>query len=777
MDDNSDIAPDTDDKDEGKKEKPSLRFWLSQLKAYDNIAKPWKSDVDDAFREYLNFQKGDATAGSPRKGGSEKSQGSHFPIFWSAVRTIQPALYARTPIIVAEKQFKEMRDPAARLASIMIERIGKYAVKTSGFDRSMAIAVTHFLMSEKVTLRVVFDASISQQQTKNYLNPISVPYGDHQMMMGMQYMNEQGEPYQGEGEPDQDDDGRYFYNGTQEQIDYLSCETEVPHYKDYRHTPNARHWGEIDWISFDSILTRTEFEETFGEETAKDVTFGPVGDKSDKGARNEAKGMPVYYATVTEIWDKKKKSVYYLCEGYSDWLTNTNNPDGGDPYQLEGFFPVAPFMLGTFGANDLFTSPAYVQLKDFIAQVHGAFDRVRRLILALKKAGIFDASKPELAELNAIASEGQFIGVADLDTLLGPGGSLEQLIQFFPTDKIAQGVDQLKTSMLDFENKFYDLWGIPDIYRGITDPNETLGAQQLKGKHMSVRFVVLQREVQRLARDTIEMMCDLYLAKCPEERLMEICGVKYMAPEDQQLAPQALQLLKDDTERCIRIDIETDSTITMDEDADVEHKNNMARTLFDGIASLKDLDPIFLPVAAKAVEMSVKALQQGKYIEGDLEQALDHLVQQVQQAAQQAASAPPPNPEMIKAQAAAQAQQAHTQSMIQINQQVTQADIAREDRKAQAKMAADQAGNESKAQLEQLKGQIAAQSAEHKAGLAAQLETHKATLDAQTSLFEQALDKLRLRHEADAELKSAAAFGSEPTAPITVHLHPPASEA
>lgn len=667
--------------------KPSLHYWKSQLDAYDNVSDPWKRDIDDAFDEYLND--------GGRRSSGNKQVTTHFPLFWSCVRTIQPAFYSRTPVIVTEKSFKEMQDPIARLSAVMYERLGKYLVKTSGFDRTMSLSVTHFIMSEKVTNRVIFDAAI---------NDVHVPYegADGQMMLN-----------------------------TEQNIDYIKCETETWHYKDARHTPNARHWGEIDWLSFDTLLTRKEVEETFGD-VANELTYTPIGNSKEKDRSKEIKGLPSHFATITEIWDKKKRRVYYLSPGHSEWLTHNDNPDGDDPYKLKDFFPCPPFMLGTFGADDLFTRPAYVQLADFLDQVHGAFDRVRRLILALKKAGVFDASKPQLAELNAIASEGQFIGVADLEMLLGPNGSLDRLIHFFPTDKIAQGVNELKTAMLEFEQKVYDLWGIPDIYRGISDPNETLGAQQLKGKHMSVRFSVLQREVQRLARDTIEMMCDLYLQKCPEIKLAEIMGYKFMNQQTEApLFYQALMMLKNDEERCVRLEIETDSTITQNLNADIEQKNYMAKTMFEGIGALKDVPPAFMPVAAKAVELTVQALREGKHIEDDLRQAMDAM----QQAAQQPPPPPPPDPAL----AVEQLRQQGKQMELQAQAQEHQADLQLKFQELQLKAQELQVNM----QLAREKLQVEMQ----KAGQEGQIETVKTQLDAQVKASEQRLDALRVEVE------------------------------
>lgn len=727
--------------DSGPKEptedgKPSLTFWRSQLEAYDNAAKEWALDVDAAFDEYLNVgQRGKA---------SEKKNGARLPLFWSCVRTIQPAFYSRTPVVVTEKAFKEMRDPVARLAAIMYERLGKYGTKTSGFDRAMGLAVTHFIMSEKASVRVVFDSAITETEKRSFYTPVQIPIPgpDGQMMLQTDYVGEDGETFTGEVQ--QDEEGNYYSAETEHDIEYIKCETEPWHYKDARHTPNARHQGEIDWLSFDTQLTRSDVSAAFGDEAAQKLTYGPLAQKDDHDRKREVKGLPSHYATVTEIWDLKKRKVYYLAAGCNEWLQHVNNPDGGDPYKLKDFFPCAPFMLGTHGPDDMFTSPAFVQLRDLIEQVHGAFDRVRRLVLAMKAAGVFDASKaPILAELNGLTQEGQFIGIPNLEELLGPGGSLDRLIHFFPTDKLAKAVADLKAVVADLKQELFDLWGIPDIYRGISDPNETLGAQQLKGKHMSVRFSVLQREVQRLARDTLEIICDLYLGKVPDFKLAEIMGFQFMTPEEQQVFPQALALLKSDSERCIRLEIETDSTITQDMNANIEQMNYQAKTLFEGIGALKDVSPALMPVASKAVELVIKSLQQGKHMEDELEEALQHMVEASQN------PQPAPDPEMMKVQAKLQLQQQDAQMKAGLAQQKAQQDMQIKWATAQADMAIEKFMAENKLYQEERK---AAQGLQLEM-LDAQHQQQLAQLEGSLQIYkEQMKMKLELeKHEAKIE--------------------------
>lgn len=716
-------------KPEDDKGGPSLTFWRAQLEAYDNAAKSWRKDIDDAFEEYLNGKR------------DSKAERVYFPLFWSCVRTIQPALYSRTPVIVTEKTFKEMRDNVARLAAVMLERLGKYAVKTSGFDRTMNLAVTHFIMAEKVTNRVLFESDIDEKVTRKEYQKVSAPIEgpDGHLMTNTRYYDDAGQEYAGEIIEDQS--GAYTEE-TEYDIRHLQCTTEVAHYKDYRHTANARHDDELDWMSFDTQMQREEVREAFGD-VADELTYTPMGTGREKESKEEElKGLPTHYATITQIWNKPKREVYYLCKGYSKWLKHKNNPEGKDPLKLRRFFPCPAFMLGTYGADSMFTAPAYVQLKDFIDQVHGAFDRLRRLILGLRKVGAFDASKDGLDVLNSITDEAVFVSINGLEEMLGPNGSLDRLIHFFPTDKIAQGVNELKTAIMEFEQKVYDLWGIPDIYRGITDPNETLGAQQLKGKHMSVRFSVLQREVQRLARDTIEIMCDLYLEKCPESKLAEIMGIQFMDPvREQPYFAQALALLKSDTERCLRIDIETDSTITQNMNADIEQKNYLAKTLFEGIGALRDIDPVYLPAAIKAVELGVKSLQQGKLVEQEFEEVVDATLQRAAQPQQ-----PPPDPALIKVQAQMQLEQQKAQTQAQLAQQKAQQEIQLKWITAQADMQIEQFMAQNKLYLE-----------ERKAAQGLQLEQLDAQHQQELAQLEGTLRILQEKLKADIELRKADA--------------------
>jgi hypothetical protein len=134
----------------------------------------------------------------------------------------------------------------------------------------------------------------------------------------------------------------------------------------------------------------------------------------------------------------------------------------------------------------------------------------------------------------------------------------------------------------------YEITGISDILRGATQASETATAQQIKNQWGTLRLKRMQGEVARYIRDLLRLMLELAATKLSEETWAKVTGLPFVTstqrqqlemqaqmiaasgqplppPLQQQLAQpvwaQILELLKDDTMRAYRIDIETNSTV------------------------------------------------------------------------------------------------------------------------------------------------------------------------------------------------------------------------
>ena len=72
-------------------------------------------------------------------------------------------------------------------------------------------------------------------------------------------------------------------------------------------------------------------------------------------------------------------------------------------------------------------------------------------------------------------------------------GNLANLIQWMPIAQVAETLIQLYNARDRVKAVLYEITGIGDIMRGMTNPNETLGAQELKANFATRRIVPQQK--------------------------------------------------------------------------------------------------------------------------------------------------------------------------------------------------------------------------------------------------------------------------------------------
>jgi hypothetical protein len=89
-----------------------------------------------------------------------------------------------------------------------------------------------------------------------------------------------------------------------------------------------------------------------------------------------------------------------------------------------------------------------------------------------------------------------------------------------PIDVIAQTVQGLVALRKEIISDIYQIMGLSDIMRGSTDPNETLGAQQLKTQYGSTRIRDKQQEMVRIARDLVEITLEIITEKFKPETII-----------------------------------------------------------------------------------------------------------------------------------------------------------------------------------------------------------------------------------------------------------------
>lgn len=137
-------------------------------------------------------------------------------------------------------------------------------------------------------------------------------------------------------------------------------------------------------------------------------------------------------------------------------------------------------------------------------------------------------------------------------------------------------------------------------------------------------------------------MAEIIAENFQPETIARMSGYKYvpMVQPGQMLAfdEQTIQLLRDDRMRSYRVEVETDSTIQADENAEKERRTEFVQAvglyLNQAATTVKEA-PALARVVGEILMFAVRAFRAGRNLEDVIEQGFQMLVQQSMQAAQQ----------------------------------------------------------------------------------------------------------------------------------------------
>lgn len=598
-------------------ERQQRAYWCQWKDAAKKAADKHWHRSKEAWNEYLLEEEeirgaADLTFRYPRK----------FPIFWSSIQTLQPAYYSRTPVPVVKQTF-DSNDPVASTAAILVERLAKFLLTRTPFDEAMEAVRDQFILTSKAAGRVYFEPEIEATQDRIALMPAQD---------GVTLIDQTG-AMAPEGAQILQDQSGYYYERPGERLvsaQVYFCGLE---YDEVLHTPYARNWSEVTEIAYRVVMSKEEATAKFGEKAEK-INFVDRKSTSKEDRNPNDVNLPDTYVELWEIWDKKFKKVLWLCESYEDGMLLTQE----DIYGIDGFFPQTEFIFSTKPAKSLYPTPWFTQVASTLQQLNSCWNRIFRLIGAVRRRGIADGSVEALISAINDATELEVIGVQNFAQIVEKGG-IGNLIQYLPIQELVAAIGELKGIIDFFKQQFYEFTSIPDIVRGSSNAMEGVGTQQLKGQFAVLRFSNDQRKMQSAALNGLELMVDLALAKLPVQILRDVSGADFLPQTNLPYVDSAIHLLKQDRKRVVRIDIETDSTSYLNDQINAAQRNETAQTVMNGlqqVGQIAQAQPEFAGVALQTLLFALRGLAQGKSFEGEVAQAVTALVRKVSQ--------PPPAP-------------------------------------------------------------------------------------------------------------------------------------
>lgn len=692
----------------------SVASYVQEIRLYEKAADKWLKRSRKIVRRYKDER--------PTTGQNDTSP-SRFNILWSMVQTQRPALYAKPPKPDIARRFKDA-DPVGRVAADVLERCTAYTVNAQT-HRAIGQAVLDYLLPGRGILWVRYEPHFRDVAVK-------APNAD-------------------EGPETTDSADTDDYESSEE-LDYEEVEDDYVNWPDFGHNV-ARTWEEVWGVWRRVYMDRDALKKRFPGLGAKvPLTRGT---KTDDDKIDELNGK----AEIYEFWDSRDRAVKWFHRDMDEFLD-----DLPDPLQLEDFFPCPCPLLANAANDSLIPVPDYVQYQDQAVELDDLTARITSLTESVKVAGIYDASAEAISKLLTSGVENKLIPVESWAAFGDKG--FAGLMAFLPLKEIVEALIALYEAREKVEQVIYGITGMSDIIRGQSDPDETMGAQKIKSNFATMRLSERQAEVQRFARDIVSINAQIIAQHFSLDTIKQISGVRlFMAAEKKAIQAgtppppgidqdtletmmtdptweEVMALLKNHCMRSFRIDIETDSTIKADQEAEKAARIEFLKAAGGFLQQATETGqqvPAMVPLLSQMLMFGVRAFPVGK----ELESTFATTFAKLEKAA--ANPQPRPDPAMAKVQADAQAKQMQAQ----MDQQAQAAKLASEEKLAQMKMQMEAATDQHRNELEAARDQARIQADMHLAHVKMQNES---------ALAQQKMEFEARTQETIAHIKAASAI-------------------
>ena len=636
--------------------------WYNTIAGYERAYKEWESRTDRIIKRYRDDSR---TRNNPN---------ARFNILWSNVQTITPAIFARLPRPDVSRRFRD-NDPVARVASMMLERALDYEITHYGDYKSA--------MNQSVLDRLLGGRGTSWVRYEPHIAGEAGGMAEGMPEDGLQVTEDTDEAETEGG----------IYREDQERIEYECAPVDYVYWRDFGHTI-ARTWEEVTAVWRKVYMERPALVERFGEELGNKI---PLDTKPETSKTfNEKMGEGASEAVIYEIWDKTSGEVLWISKSLGKILDTRP-----DPLKLENFWPCPKPLYATLTTDKLEPIPDFVLYQDQAKQLDTLADRIDGFINALKVRGVYDASEPSLARLFSEGENNTLIPVKNYAAFSEKGGMMGaiNLVDIAP---IASALQMSYQAMDQVKGQIYEIMGIADIQRGQTDPNETLGAQIIKSNNAAGRLKTMQHAVVDFATELLSIKAQIICNHFTDDTIVKISGAMQLSPQDQQLIPQALALLRNESAKNFRVEVTSDSMIFQDEQQEkadrLEFLSAMSGFLSQAVPAAQ-ATPELTPMLVEMLKFGVTAFKAGKGLEGMIDETADKFREQAKMAEGQPK---PPSPEQQKMEMQMQIEQAKMQAeaqKMQMQQQIEQAKI-------QGQIELEKAKQEYQAQENQLKFQL-----------------------------------------------------------------------
>lgn len=509
------MASQTDEPD-GKDAQASAlmgeNIWVTKIERWKktHLMRQWRESCERIRRVY-------------RYENSVGAKARKYALLWSNTQTMRGATYAKPPKANVSRRYLD-KDPTARVAATMIERCIDYTLDTENFDFVFKQVRDDFLLEARGVARVVYEPVMEEAELED----------DDLDVAAVQGPEAAAEEVEETAEEDDEEPAGEVLAFERVKLVYI-------HPEDFCTNP-ARTWEEVKVVAFRSFLNREQLIKHFGKDKGSKIP-------TESGAEHKlGRNRPGYQdeddepkGQVWEIWDREENRVRWVARGYPETLEES------PPYlKFDKFFPCPKPAYGTCTNDTLAPRADYVFYQDQAEEINALTARIASLQDSLKLVGFYPGGPkgegvPEVERAVTPGIENKMIAVIGWDNFTSKGNAKSGGVPviWLPIDQVAQvleGCVMLRKQLIDDVNQIY---GIADIMRGDSDPQETATAQRFKNNYGSIRIRERQAELARFCRDVTRLVGEVICNHFQPETVMGMSNMPL--PTDAAVQQAALE--------------------------------------------------------------------------------------------------------------------------------------------------------------------------------------------------------------------------------------------
>ena len=603
----------------------------------------WLQIADQSWKELKK-----SNTAKPKRWGARRA--IKYPAWWSIFKIRQPLVLARVGIPIGRDTTQDGTDNIGATAALCLERLATNLPKDFDFFDVLAGARDDALATNFGIVRAYYEREEVKEQVKEYITPQQTEDGNMLFVDGAGNVVEAEDVYQ-------DDEGYYLLLDQVVDVDNERVCLEHILYKHVYVDPDIKRYNRCRRMAFETFFSVPEFKETFGAQAYFDL---PKSEESRRGGADEAapkrQSIKVY-----EYWDAYEKEVFWFTENSESFLKPKamylprDNDDADDYaeneacnglYDLEKFFPCPNPIILNAATDEFWPIPEFFQLTEIFDDIHNLFGRMYGLTKAIRARLLFDSNIEGLAAALGEANEADAFGIPNLSQALsGSGGNLDASTQYINVKPIIESLQLVSQALEQRLMSIYRLTGTSDLLQGQTDNvARTYGEQQMKEKYAMNQIEPVQRKMQEFVRDCYQLMCEMALKNFKDSSLDLYITPQTLPEEHRGRYKAAVGMLKQNSKR-FRVELETDSTIAINEEFDKQVRTELANTIaasIEKVAGIAETSPALVAINLHAVKYLVQGMRQGKMFQSEMTAALDEVIKQAEDAAEKAKDAPPP---------------------------------------------------------------------------------------------------------------------------------------